>query len=60
VPRDDQDALSEAMTTMLRPEVRARYSQLGPQRVEALSPHACASALLDFVAGRLEAVPARG
>lgn len=60
VPRDNQDALSEAMTTMLRPDVRARFSELGPQRVETLSPEACASALLDFLAEQLEVVGAPG
>jgi glycosyltransferase involved in cell wall biosynthesis len=60
VPRDNQDALSEAMTTMLRPDVRAHFSELGPQRVETLSPEACASALLDFLAEQLEVVGARG
>lgn len=53
VPRGDTEKLVEAMTLMLREDVRARYSKLGRQRLEALSPVASASALADFVAGHL-------
>jgi hypothetical protein len=37
---------------MLQPELRAHYAELGHQRVEALSPVACASTLVDFLFGR--------
>ena len=37
---------------MLRPEVRAHYAELGYQRVEALSPVACAGMLVDFLSAR--------
>ena len=49
VPRGDPDKLADAMARMLRNDVRARYSKLGLQRVEALSPIASANALIDFV-----------
>jgi glycosyltransferase involved in cell wall biosynthesis len=53
VPRGDPGKLAEAMAAMLQPEVRARYSELGRQRVETLSPIACANALVDFLSGHL-------
>lgn len=53
VPRGDRDKLVEAMSCMLQEEVRTRYSELGLQRVEAMSPRASADALLDFFTGRL-------
>jgi glycosyltransferase involved in cell wall biosynthesis len=53
VPRGDRAKLAEAMVCMLRPDVRARYSELGHQRAEALSPRASAGLLLDFVSGYL-------
>jgi glycosyltransferase involved in cell wall biosynthesis len=53
VPRGDRAKLAEAMASMLHSEVRARYSELGLQRAEALSPVACAGALVDFLSGRL-------
>lgn len=53
VPRSDRAKLAEAMDLMLQPEVRARYSRLGLQRADALSPTASANVLLDFLAGRL-------
>jgi glycosyltransferase involved in cell wall biosynthesis len=52
VPRSDPAKLAEAMRSMLEPAVRAHYAELGYQRVEALSPLACASTLVDFLAGR--------
>jgi glycosyltransferase involved in cell wall biosynthesis len=52
VPRSDPAKLAEAMGQMLQPEVRAHYAELGYQRVEALSPVACASMLVDFLSGR--------
>jgi glycosyltransferase involved in cell wall biosynthesis len=52
VPRSDPAKLAEAMGQMLQPEVRAHYAELGYQRVEALSPVACASTLVDFLSGR--------
>jgi glycosyltransferase involved in cell wall biosynthesis len=52
VPRRDPTKLAEAMEYMLQPEVRAHYVELGHQRVEALSPVACASTLVDFLSGR--------
>ena len=54
VPRSDPKKLAEAMESMLQPEVRAHYAELGYQRAEALSPLACASALVDFLSGRFE------
>jgi glycosyltransferase involved in cell wall biosynthesis len=53
VPRGDQEKLVEAMVRMLPADVRARYSKLGLQRVEALSPIASANALVDFLTGQL-------
>jgi Glycosyl transferases group 1 len=52
VPRGDRRRLVEAMEHMLQPEVRARYSALGQQRTAALSPAACATALIEFLSGR--------
>lgn len=52
-PRDDRAKLTEAMARMLQPEVRERYSELGQQRANALSPTASADVLVDFLAGRL-------
>jgi glycosyltransferase involved in cell wall biosynthesis len=49
VPRGDREGLAEAMVHMLDPDVRARYSKLGQERAEALSPAASASALVDFL-----------
>jgi glycosyltransferase involved in cell wall biosynthesis len=53
VPRGDREKLAEAMVHMLQADVHERYSKLGQQRVEALSPMASASALVDFLTGRL-------
>jgi glycosyltransferase involved in cell wall biosynthesis len=53
VPRGDRAKLAEAMETMLQPAVREHYSDLGYQRVESLSPMACASMLVDFLSGHL-------
>ena len=53
VSRGNGAELAEAMVRMLQPDVRARYSELGQQRVEALSPTASASALIDFLSGHL-------
>jgi glycosyltransferase involved in cell wall biosynthesis len=53
VPRGDHEKLVDAMVRMLRSDVRARYSKLGLQRVEALSPIASANALVDFLTGQL-------
>ena len=60
VPRGDQAKLAEAMTAMLRPEIRARYSELALEHVEARSPLACASTLLDFLSGHLGLEAMRG
>jgi len=49
VPRSDPAKLAGAMAEMLQPEVRARFAELGYQRVEAFSPVACASMLIDFL-----------
>jgi glycosyltransferase involved in cell wall biosynthesis len=51
VPRGDRLRLAEAMEHMLQPAVRARYSELGQQRAAALSPAACANALIEFLSG---------
>jgi glycosyltransferase involved in cell wall biosynthesis len=53
VPRDDRAQLAEAMTRMMQPDIRARYSDLGQQRAETLSPEACATALVEFLSGYL-------
>ncbi len=52
VPRSDPAKLAEAMEQMLQPEVRAHYAELGYQRVESLSPAACAGMLVDFLSER--------
>jgi glycosyltransferase involved in cell wall biosynthesis len=52
VSRNDPEKLAGAMENMLQPEVRAHYAELGHQRVEALSPAACAGTLVDFLSGR--------
>lgn len=52
VPRGDCAAIAAAMERLLQPEERSRYSELGLRRAEALSPEACAGALLDFLAVR--------
>jgi glycosyltransferase involved in cell wall biosynthesis len=56
VPRADGGALAEAMAQMLHPLVRDEYSQLGKERVKALSPEASATALVDFLNMRLGGV----
>lgn len=53
VPRGDRAKLSEAMARMLRPDIRTRYSELGQQRAEELSPAACSSALIEFLSEHL-------
>jgi glycosyltransferase involved in cell wall biosynthesis len=53
VPREDRAKLTEAMEQILQPDVRARYSELGQQRAEELSPLASANALVDFLSKRL-------
>lgn len=53
VPRDDRARLAEAMARMMQPEMRVRYSKLGQQRTEALSPEACGTALVEFLSGHL-------
>src|SRR5262245_5962559 len=53
VPRGDPEKLAEAMVHMLRTDVRARYSRLGLQRIEAFSPTASANVLVDFFTAQL-------
>lgn len=53
IPMGDQRKLTDAMRRMLSPEVRARYSALGRQRAEALSPAASAHAFIEFLAGHV-------
>lgn len=53
MPVGDRTRLTEAMGRMLSPEVRARYSELGRQRVEELSPVSSAHALIEFLANHL-------
>lgn len=53
VPRGDAAGLSGAMESMLIPDVRARYADLGLQRAGELSPVASARALLAFLSGHL-------
>jgi glycosyltransferase involved in cell wall biosynthesis len=52
-PMGDRAQLAGAMERMLDPAVRARYSELGQQRAEALSPAASAGALIGFLSGHL-------
>ena len=52
VPRGDVDHLVGAMADMLQPGVRARFAELGRERIEALSPSASAKALTDFLSRR--------
>jgi glycosyltransferase involved in cell wall biosynthesis len=52
VSRGDPVKLAEAMEGMLQPDVRARYSELGQQRSEAMSPAACGGALVEFISAR--------
>jgi glycosyltransferase involved in cell wall biosynthesis len=52
VPRGERAKLAEAMERMLDPEERKRYSGLGTERVESLSPVASGNALMDFLAER--------
>lgn len=54
VPMGDREAIAAAMERLLRPAERSRYSELGLQRAEALSPEACGSALLDFLTAHLD------
>ena len=56
VPRGDHEVLAEAMVHMLQADVRARYSKLGQQRTEAMSPIASANTLVDFLTGQLSLV----
>lgn len=53
VPRGDRARLAAAMEEILQPETREHYSELGLKRCEALSPVACATALMTFVSGHL-------
>jgi glycosyltransferase involved in cell wall biosynthesis len=53
VPPGNRAELAKAMTAMLRPEIRARHAELTQEHVEARSPLACASALVDFLSGPL-------
>jgi len=53
VPRGDRTKLAGAMGDMLEGGTRARYSALGYQRSETLSPEASASALIDFLSVQL-------
>jgi glycosyltransferase involved in cell wall biosynthesis len=53
VPRGSRAKLAEAMERILEPEIRAEYSRLGQQRVAELTPVACGSALVSFLAESL-------
>jgi glycosyltransferase involved in cell wall biosynthesis len=53
VPRGDRAKLAEAMNRMLQPDVRVRYSEMGQERVEAMSPTASATALVEFLTNHL-------
>ncbi len=53
VTRGDRTELADAMGRMIEPETRAQYSKLGLQRTEALSPEACATALVEFLSRHL-------
>jgi glycosyltransferase involved in cell wall biosynthesis len=52
VPMRDLGELTNGMEQMLDPQVRARYSAQGLERALALSPEACATSLIDFLATR--------
>jgi glycosyltransferase involved in cell wall biosynthesis len=52
VPRNDQAKLTEAMEHILKPDVRAQYSDLGLQRADELSPAKSANRLVDFLSSR--------
>lgn len=54
VPRGDREQLAAAMAHMLQADVRAKYSELGRSRAQALSPRACATGLVDFLGRLLE------
>lgn len=49
VSRGDKAELTVAMERVLQLDVRKQYSELGQQRLEALSPAASANALVDFL-----------
>jgi glycosyltransferase involved in cell wall biosynthesis len=49
VPRGDHGELATAMARILDPEVRARYVELGQQRIKELSPAASANALIGYL-----------
>jgi glycosyltransferase involved in cell wall biosynthesis len=53
VPTGDRRSLAEAMTRMLEPGVRAKYSRLGCERAGTFSPLACGTALADFLRDQL-------
>ncbi len=53
VPKEDRPKLAEAMACMLRPEIHKRYSELGMQRADALSPIASATILVNFLSTHL-------
>lgn len=53
VPPGDKEQLAEAMMRILQPDIRAKYSNLGQQRADALSPLASGNVLLDFITGQL-------
>lgn len=53
VPRGDRAELVEAMACILQPEIRIRYSELGIERADALSPIASARVLVDFISSHL-------
>ena len=53
VPRGDKSALTEAMRRALQPDVRARYSALGLERIATLAPATCANMLIEFIVGQL-------
>jgi glycosyltransferase involved in cell wall biosynthesis len=53
VPRGDAEKLADAMVRMLQPGVRARYAELGLERIGAFSPEASANALVHFLTTRL-------
>jgi glycosyltransferase involved in cell wall biosynthesis len=52
VLRNDRAKLAEAMEQMLKPDVRANYSELGLQRAESLSPSNSANKLVNFLSER--------
>jgi glycosyltransferase involved in cell wall biosynthesis len=53
VPRGDRQKLTEAIASMLQPDVRKHFAELGRKRSEEMSPAASAAALIGFLSANL-------